>query len=737
MSEEDPIMDKEAPGELADDLAVEGDDAASDVASEVLSLAGTTVPAVKSTSFRVVEDDAVSEVASEVPSLAGTTATAVKPTSSRLEYLDDPTAPRDSLFSDYSEGNDPTLQPPPEQAVRDSLFSDYSEGNSPTPQPPPQQAVRDSLFSDYSEGNGVSASFALDESAALDVDASSASVQGPPSVQDPQDGEESVAEDDAGSEVASEVPSLAGTTEPAVKSTSSRVVEDGAVSEVASEVPSLAGTTASPVKPTSSRLSISSLPAGNAAASSKAPPLSNGGLSPAASTRPRSSSNSIPPTSGRPQSRTAYSSAQHSLDMEDEGVPEDDGDSYDEDEFDALSVAPSRRSSMHPGPAPTARRASSIASSTYSQEDQFETVTASHQSSLLNRRTGTYRPSTAPNGRRPMSAMRQSSPSPAAAPRDRQGAIMQDLTRKHPSTWDARDVATWVEYIGMGQYRKRFMHNLVDGRLLLRLTDAQLKQEIGIGPLGHRANLLDAIASLVGSAEDKDGAQMEGAGMRGRLQHKRRPMSAKPQPTWGGGGGANYARRPTSASPNMTVYEQRSKLLFELDRAAYRASHQKSLADQLTHISHLSTEEVAKLRGHLRDLENKNKFSMANANAGFDSSAHIPWHPVGHGTRHKNWNPERFARPGESPSVDLTFRALCTSRGKPIGGLDVQGVAQDAEGGLRNNPNEYEEEINDIFTQHAEDWQIKDVTLRSVLAAKAEKKVTAAAAAVRTMVFMQ
>ena len=42
-------------------------------------------------------------------------------------------------------------------------------------------------------------------------------------------------------------------------------------------------------------------------------------------------------------------------------------------------------------------------------------------------------------------------------------------------SWSVPEVCDWVEYIGLGQYRKRFVHHCVDGRLLLRLTETQLK----------------------------------------------------------------------------------------------------------------------------------------------------------------------------------------------------------------------------------------------------------------------
>jgi len=45
------------------------------------------------------------------------------------------------------------------------------------------------------------------------------------------------------------------------------------------------------------------------------------------------------------------------------------------------------------------------------------------------------------------------------------------------------DVCDWVDGMGLSQYRKKFVHHFVDGRLLLRLNDALLRTELGIGPL--------------------------------------------------------------------------------------------------------------------------------------------------------------------------------------------------------------------------------------------------------------
>lgn len=72
----------------------------------------------------------------------------------------------------------------------------------------------------------------------------------------------------------------------------------------------------------------------------------------------------------------------------------------------------------------------------------------------------------------------------------------------------------WVDSIGLGQYRKKFMHNIVDGRMLLMLSDDQMKAELGIGPMGHRVALLRAIENLLDEFEAAQG------GVSGVLQRR-------------------------------------------------------------------------------------------------------------------------------------------------------------------------------------------------------------------------
>jgi hypothetical protein len=49
-----------------------------------------------------------------------------------------------------------------------------------------------------------------------------------------------------------------------------------------------------------------------------------------------------------------------------------------------------------------------------------------------------------------------------------------------------REVCEWLEALGLGQYRRRFVHNAIDGRLLLALGDAELKARPEGGAWGRR-----------------------------------------------------------------------------------------------------------------------------------------------------------------------------------------------------------------------------------------------------------
>jgi hypothetical protein len=60
------------------------------------------------------------------------------------------------------------------------------------------------------------------------------------------------------------------------------------------------------------------------------------------------------------------------------------------------------------------------------------------------------------------------------------------------------DIDSWLRGIGLAQYGEIFRANDIDGELLRRLTNEDLK-EIGVASFGHRKKLLEAIAELGGA----------------------------------------------------------------------------------------------------------------------------------------------------------------------------------------------------------------------------------------------
>ena len=57
------------------------------------------------------------------------------------------------------------------------------------------------------------------------------------------------------------------------------------------------------------------------------------------------------------------------------------------------------------------------------------------------------------------------------------------------------DLGGWLRSLGLERYEAAFRENEIDETVLLRLTAEDLK-ELGVGALGHRRKLLDAITAL-------------------------------------------------------------------------------------------------------------------------------------------------------------------------------------------------------------------------------------------------
>jgi class 3 adenylate cyclase len=65
------------------------------------------------------------------------------------------------------------------------------------------------------------------------------------------------------------------------------------------------------------------------------------------------------------------------------------------------------------------------------------------------------------------------------------------------------DIDSWLRSLGLAQYEAAFRDNAIDEKVLPRLTAEDLK-DLGVGLVGHRRTLLDAIAALRGDANAKE-----------------------------------------------------------------------------------------------------------------------------------------------------------------------------------------------------------------------------------------
>ncbi|GBG00440.1 hypothetical protein Rsub_13096 [Raphidocelis subcapitata] len=272
-----------------------------------------------------------------------------------------------------------------------------------------------------------------------------------------------------------------------------------------------------------------------------------------------------------------------------------------------------------------------------------------------------------------------------------------------PECWDVSEVGRWLAAIGLEQYRLKFVHHVIDGALLLRLGDAELKAELGIGPLGHRVALLAGIEELAeGRSAFASDVCREFAASRRRAGEARRggagrggSRPASPAGSAGGrgrdGGGGGEAKRPRSAptmrarapagpaggvlaggaflgpaSGQTTVAEQRSKLLCALSRAQARAAARGSAAERTGEVARLAAAEAARLAAAVRELDRRFRPQLEHATGTLDSAARVPWQHVGPGTHAADPHPERHGRPWDGPAVDETFSPKISAKSRRI-----------------------------------------------------------------------
>lgn len=80
-------------------------------------------------------------------------------------------------------------------------------------------------------------------------------------------------------------------------------------------------------------------------------------------------------------------------------------------------------------------------------------------------------------------------------------ADYRSTTPKDPRSWTIDHVATWVSEQSFRAYRQAFSSQLVNGRMLLELTDEDCAESLGVPSRLHRKAILLAVEALRSSCE--------------------------------------------------------------------------------------------------------------------------------------------------------------------------------------------------------------------------------------------
>lgn len=140
------------------------------------------------------------------------------------------------------------------------------------------------------------------------------------------------------------------------------------------------------------------------------------------------------------------------------------------------------------------------------------------------------------------------------------------------ASWTVQEACCWLQRIGLGQYRKRFVHHAINGALLLRLTPGQVKGELGISSIGHQAAFLDAQRLLKEQHHD--------------------PQCLR------------QAQTPV-IKPDILIRKQqrRARLERALERARSRESHCAVEAQHAQQTAELAQEQVRQIRAQLAQID--------------------------------------------------------------------------------------------------------------------------------------
>jgi len=192
---------------------------------------------------------------------------------------------------------------------------------------------------------------------------------------------------------------------------------------------------------------------------------------------------------------------------------------------------------------------------------------------------------TAPRRGRPGSAPPPRSAAPVAPQVPAPSYIDVD-----PWQWSARDVGQWLGDIGLRPYAKNFLHHGVTGRVLLRLTERKIKEDLEVRKLGDRECLLEELEEL----QDIAGPQSRAGGHPGASSAGRRPQSAR-------------EGRVAKSAARLEAEKRRGVLERELPRAQQRLQQAERDVEEATRRRELARTDLERLMEKLRAVHREVK----------------------------------------------------------------------------------------------------------------------------------
>ena len=107
------------------------------------------------------------------------------------------------------------------------------------------------------------------------------------------------------------------------------------------------------------------------------------------------------------------------------------------------------------------------------------------------------------------------------------GSGPSSLLPRDPSTWTIEQVVSWVSGQSFRSYRQAFRSELVNGRMLLELTDEDCAEALGMQSRLHRRATLLAIEDLRSQYESCNESGAAGAPLTSRSRSQLVPMAAE------------------------------------------------------------------------------------------------------------------------------------------------------------------------------------------------------------------